>query len=45
MDTPHPSQVRTLQPDATAVTDEDAMELIEMVLGALGQDAVGLGSR
>ncbi|KAK9815594.1 hypothetical protein WJX72_006498 [[Myrmecia] bisecta] len=44
MDTPRPEQVRTLQPDATEATDEDNLELIEMILGALGRDALGLGS-
>ena len=45
MDTPHPAQVRRIQPEATEATDADAMEMIEMILGALGQDAIGLGSR
>eukprot|EP00955_Chlamydomonas_euryale_P066680 359616-Chlamydomonas_euryale.AAC.9 len=45
MDTPRPEQVRQLQPDATECTDADALELMEMILGALGRDAVGLGAR
>lgn len=45
MDTPRPEQVRTMQPDAEAPTDEDCLELMEMILGALGKDAVGLGAR
>lgn len=38
-------RIRALQPHATEATDEDALELMEMILGALGRDAVGLGSR
>jgi hypothetical protein len=45
MDTPRPEQVRTSQPDAEAATDEDCLEMMEMILGALGRDAVGLGSK
>jgi hypothetical protein len=45
MDTPRPEQVRGAQHHATAATDEDALELMEMILGALGRDAVGLGAR
>lgn len=37
-------QVRALQPGAERCTEEDAMELMEMILGALGRDAVGLGA-
>ena len=44
MDTPRPEQVRTMQPGAEACSDEDALELIEMILGALGRDAIGLGA-
>lgn len=44
MDTPLPKQIRTAQPDAECATEEDSMELMEMVLGALGRDALGLGS-
>lgn len=40
----HGEQVRPLQPNATHATDEDTLELMEMILGALGRDAVGLGS-
>lgn len=43
MDTPMPEQVRTLQPDNNECTEGDALELMEMILGALGRDAVGLG--
>jgi hypothetical protein len=45
MDTPRPEQVRRAQPDAEAATDEDCLEMMEMILGALGRDAVGLGSK
>lgn len=45
MDTPRPEQVRRIQPEAAECTEEDALELMEMILGALGRDAIGLGSR
>ena len=45
MDTPHPRQVRAAVPGAESATDEEALELMEMILGALGRDAVGLGAR
>ena len=45
MDTPRPEQVRQRQPEATEATEADVLELMEMILGALGRDAVGLGSR
>lgn len=45
MDTPRPEQVRGVQPEAQEPTDEDSLELMEMILGALGKDAVGLGAR
>lgn len=32
-----------MQPDAEAATDEDCLELMEMILGALGRWAVTLG--
>lgn len=38
-------QVRTMQPDASEATEADCLELMEMILGALGRDAVGLGAR
>lgn len=44
MDTPRPEQVRALQPSAEAATEEDCLELMEMILGALGRDAIGLGA-
>ena len=44
MDTPRPEQVRALQPDTEALDDAEALELMEMILGALGRDAVGLGA-
>ena len=44
MDTPRQEQNRTAQPDAEQATDEDTMELIEMILGALGRDALGMGA-
>ncbi len=34
-----------MQPDATECTEADALELMEMILGAVGRDAVGLGAR
>jgi hypothetical protein len=37
MDTPRPDQIRTAQPQAEAATEEDSMELMEMILGALGE--------
>ena len=45
MDTPRPEQIRPMQPDAPEASDEDSLELMEMILGALGRDAVGLGAR
>jgi len=44
MDTPRPDQVRVPHPDSPEASEEDCMELLEMILGALGRDAVGLGS-
>lgn len=44
MDTPRPEQVRTAQPAALEATDDENLELMEMILGALGRDALGLGS-
>ena len=41
MDTPLPAQVRPLEPNAEAATDEDVVELLEMILGAIGRDALG----
>ena len=37
MDTPRPDQVRRARPEAEAATEEDSMELMEMILGALGK--------
>lgn len=45
MDTPRPEQIRPMQPDAEAATDEDCLELMEMILGALGRWAVTLDLR
>lgn len=44
MDTPMTEQIRPGQPDSEEATDEDCLELMEMILGALGRDALGLGS-
>lgn len=44
MDTPLTEQIRPGQPQATEATDEDCLELMEMILGALGRDALGMGS-
>jgi 3-oxoacyl-(acyl-carrier-protein) synthase/acyl carrier protein len=44
MDTPLTEQIRPGQPQATVATDEDCLELMEMILGALGRDALGMGS-
>ncbi|CAD7696942.1 unnamed protein product, partial [Ostreobium quekettii] len=44
MDTPRPDQVRAPHPEAAAASEEECMELLEMILGALGRDALGLGS-
>ena len=41
MDTPLPAQVRPLDPGAESATDEDVVELLEMILGAIGRDALG----
>ena len=43
MDTPRSEQIRPLQPHATAADESDVMELVEMILGALGSDALGMG--
>lgn len=37
IDTPRPEQVRAMQPDATEASEEDCLELMEMILGALGR--------
>lgn len=37
MDTPRPEQIRPAQPDATEATEADCLELMEMILGALGR--------
>lgn len=44
MDTPLPAQIRTIQLEAGQASEADTMELVEMILGALGRDALGLGS-
>lgn len=44
MDTPLPAQIRPAQPEATQASEADEMELMEMILGALGRDALGMGS-
>jgi hypothetical protein len=44
MDTPRPEQVRPLQPSAEEPSEADCLELMEMILGALGRDAIGLGA-
>ncbi len=44
MDTPLPGQIRPIQQEAGRATEVDVMELVEMILGALGRDALGLGS-
>lgn len=36
MDTPRPDQIRRAQPQAEAAAEEDSLELMEMILGALG---------
>ena len=36
MDTPRSDQIRTAQPAALEASDEDTLELMEMILGALG---------
>lgn len=33
MDTPRPEQVRAAQPDATQATQQDCLELMEIILG------------
>ena len=37
MDTPRPDQIRAAQPEAQVASEDDAMELMEMILGALGE--------
>ena len=44
MDTPLPSKIRPIQQGAGQATEHDVMELVEMILGALGRDALGMGS-
>lgn len=44
MDTPLPGQIRPIQQEAGQATEAEVMELVEMILGALGRDALGLGS-
>lgn len=44
MDTPLPAQIRPAQPEATHASEAEEMELMEMILGALGRDALGMGS-
>ena len=39
-----PVQVRTLQPGADTASDTDVLELLEMILGAMGRDALGMGA-
>ena len=43
MDSPLPHQVRPLE-QSDQVTRELVMEFVEMILGALGRDAIGMGS-
>ncbi|GFH18518.1 uncharacterized protein HaLaN_15339, partial [Haematococcus lacustris] len=45
MDTPLPRQVRECRPESEEASEEEVLELMEMILGALGRDAVGLGAR
>lgn len=44
IDTPRPEQVRPMDPAATAASEEDCLELMEMILGALGRWAVRGGA-
>jgi len=44
MDTPLPDQIRKARPWETEATDDESLEFMEMVLGALGRDALGLGA-
>ncbi|KAJ9518952.1 hypothetical protein QJQ45_026209, partial [Haematococcus lacustris] len=44
MDTPLPRQVRECRPESEEASEEEVLELMEMILGALGRDAVGLGA-
>ena len=39
-----PTQIRPIQQEAGQATEGDVMELVEMILGALGRDALGMGS-
>lgn len=44
MDTPLPAQIRAAQAEAAQASEAEEMELMEMILGALGRDALGMGS-
>ena len=44
METQLPAQIRPIQQEAGQATEGDVMELVEMILGALGRDALGMGS-
>lgn len=44
MDTPLKEQIRQAQPEKEQASEEDQLELMEMILGALGRDALGMGS-
>ena len=44
MDTPLKEQIRQRQPNAEKADDSDCLELMEMILGALGRDALGMGA-
>jgi acyl transferase domain-containing protein/NADPH:quinone reductase-like Zn-dependent oxidoreductase/acyl carrier protein/thioesterase domain-containing protein len=44
MDTPLKEQIRQAKPMAEKAEEEDCLELMEMILGALGRDALGMGS-
>jgi hypothetical protein len=42
MDTPRPDQIRTMRPEAEAASEADSLELMEMILGALGEHTATL---
>jgi thioesterase domain-containing protein len=44
MDTPLTAQIRPAAPTEAGVSDADCLELMEMILGALGRDALGMGA-
>lgn len=44
-DTPHPLQCRAVTPGVEEVSDDEANEMMEMVLNAIGEETVGFSTR